>query len=70
MSDKKRPRAGFPAWTGPGLGALLGAFLAFCTLLQSEPLSPWSPLETIGIGVVIGLIAGSMLALRGWMNRS
>jgi len=68
MSEPKRPRAGFPAWAGPGLGALLGAFLAFCTLLQNEPMSPWPPLATIGTGVVIGAIAGAMLALRGWMK--
>lgn len=68
MRDQKHPRAGFPAWAGPGLGALLGAFLAFCTLLQNEPMSPWSPLETIGVGTVIGVIAGGMLALREWMK--
>lgn len=69
MTDNKRPRAGFPGWAGPGLGALLGAFIAFCTLLQSEPMSPWPPLPTLAAGVVIGLIAGGMLALRERMKR-
>jgi len=67
MTDEKRPRFGFPGWAGPGLGALLGGFIAFCTLLQNEPMSPWPPLQTVGLGVVVGLIAGGMLALRETM---
>ncbi|MCA9229057.1 MAG: hypothetical protein KDA57_00280 [Planctomycetales bacterium] len=63
MNDKP-PRIGFPAWAGPGLGALLGAFIGFCTLLQNEPVSPWPPMYTIGLGVLIGTIAGGLLALR------
>lgn len=69
MSDKKPQRAGFPAWAGPGLGALLGAFIAFCTLLQNEPLSPWPPLQTIGLGIILGAIAGGLLGLREHMRR-
>ena len=69
MGAEKHPRVGFPAWAGPGIGLLLGAFIAFCTLLQNEPLSPWPPAETIGLGAVVGAIGGALLGLRERMRR-
>ena len=68
MADQEHQKQGFPFWAGPGLGALIGAFVAFCTLLQNEPLSPWPPLQTITLGVATGVIAGVLLALREYMR--
>jgi len=53
MSDQEPLKHGFPAWAAPFLGALVGAFLAFCTLLQNEPLSPLAPWLTITLGALI-----------------
>ena len=66
MNDKSS-RSGFPAWAAPGMGILVGAFVAFCTLLQRDPLSPLSPGMTIVLGAGIGAVAGVVLCL--WERR-
>ena len=63
MSDPEPLKHEFPAWAAPFLGALVGAFLAFCTLLQNEPLSPLAPWLTITLGVLMGELAGALLGL-------
>ncbi len=66
--SKKSPQTGFPNWAAPGIGSVLGAFFGFATLLQSEPLSSFSPPATIGVGAAIGLGAGVVLML--WKKAS
>ena len=61
--NEKQSRAGFPAWAAPGMGLVVGTFLAYTTLLQNEPLSPLPPLTTLGIGAAIGCAAGGLLGL-------
>lgn len=63
------PRAGFPAWTAPGIGLVMGTFLAYTTLLQTVPLSPLAPLTTLGLGAGIGFVAGTLISLSERLRR-
>lgn len=61
--DEKPSRTGFPTWAAPGIGLLVGMFLAYATLLQTEPLSPYPPFTTLAIGAGIGCLAGLLIGL-------
>lgn len=67
--DEKPSRAGYPSWAAPGLGLLVGMFLSYATLLQTEPLSPYPPLTTLAIGGGIGCLAGLLIGLRERFRR-
>ncbi|TWU30146.1 hypothetical protein [Bythopirellula polymerisocia] len=67
--NEKQSRAGFPAWAAPGIGLVVGTFLAYTTLLQNEPLSPLPPLTTLALGAGIGCAAGGLVGLGECLRR-